>query len=150
MLRLVLIHQLVLALLVGPMLCCCTAARLGHESSRTSQSSDKSKSNEKSKPRLCCGESQPSGSEQPSHDGKPTGPEKCPCKNAPQAVVAMPEQAASAADVLTQFAAGLATFNHSVTLLVPAFTGRSTTSFLARSSNLSTDDILYAHHNLRC
>lgn len=62
----------------------------------------------------------------------------------------MPEQAASAVDVLTQFAAGLATFNHSVTLLVPPFPGRSTTSFLARSSNLSTDDILYAHHNLRC
>ena len=149
MLRLVLTHQLVLALLVGPMLCCCTAARLGHGSPHTSLPNGKSKSNDKSKPKHCCG-SQSSDSGQSAPGDKPAESEKCPCKNAPQAVVAMPEQAATSADVLTQFAAGLATLNHSVTPFAPAFTGRPTTSFGARSSNLSTDDILYAHHNLRC
>jgi hypothetical protein len=144
MFRLVLIHQLVLGLLVGPMLCCCTAARLGHESSRTSQPGDKSK------PKHCCGESQSNDSGRSAPDGKPTEPEKCPCKNAPQTVVAVPEQAVSAADVLTQLSAGLATLDHPVTLHVPALTGRQTTSFDARSSTLSTDDILYAHHKLRC
>lgn len=144
MFRFVLIHQLVLALLVGPMLCCCTAARLEHEPSRTSQPDDKSK------PKHCCGESQSSDTGRSAPGDKPAEPEKCPCKIAPQADVAMPEQAVSAADVLTQIVAGLATLDHPVTLHMPALMGRPTTTFDTRSSTLSTDDILYAHHNLRC
>lgn len=144
MFRVVLIHQLVLAVLVGPMLCCCTTARLGHEPSRPSQSGDGSI------PKHCCGGSKSSESGQPAPGGKPVEPEKCPCKIAPQTAVAMPEQAASAADTLTQLTAGLATLDHPITLHGPALSGRPTSFVAARSSTLSTDDILYAHHNLRC
>ena len=144
MLRLVVIHQLVLSLIVGPMLCCCTTARLGHGSARTSQAGDQSKR------KSCCGESRSDGSGRSAPGDKPAEPEKCPCKSAPQAVVAVPEQAVTAADVLTQLTAGLATLDAPITSHVPVSTGRSTAFLDARSSALSTDDLLYAHHNLRC
>jgi hypothetical protein len=64
--------------------------------------------------------------------------------------VAIPEQAASAADALTQLASGLATFDYPITLHAPALSGRPTSFAPPRTSALSTDDLLYAHHNLRC
>lgn len=144
MFRLVIIHQLVLSLLAGPMLCCCTAARLGHEPARTSQPGDKSK------PKHCCGDSESDDAGRSAPGEKPADPVKCPCKSNPQTVVAVPEQVVTAADVVTQLTAGLVTPDHPITLHVPVLTSGRTSFFEARSSTLSANDILYAHHKLRC
>lgn len=144
MFRVVLIHQLVLSLLVGPMLCCCTAARLGHEPARTSQSDGKPDR------KHCCGEPRPTDDGHQAPGGKPGGPEKCPCKDSPRTEVVTPETPAAAADVLTLLTSGFATLDHPLGLHAPVAMGRSTAFLDARSSTLSADDILYAHHKLRC
>lgn len=142
MLRLVVIHQLVLSLLVGPLLCCCTAARLGHEQT----ASNAGKLPER---KSCCGEqgSKDSGKQTPG--GKPTQPEKCPCKEAPQTVAVAPE-APVVADSLAFHVLSTPVLNLSLALAGLQNSDRPVPRFDLRSSHLSTADILFAHHNLRC
>lgn len=144
MLRLVLIHQLVLSLLAGPMLCCCTAARLGHEpKSHSSQT-------EKSERKSCCRESQSPDSRQPVHDSKPAERKKCSCKVASQTDAVMPETTAAIVDPQTTIVpGGLHPDFPYLLCAVPASVHLS--ALLDRSSSvLSADDLLYSHHNLRC
>ena len=145
MFRLVLIHQLVLAVLVGPMLCCCTAARLGHDAS-AGQWSDAPSGR---KP--CCGgrDSSAPGSHAPGEQ-RPSEPPKCPCKDGPAKVVAVPEAPVSSADAVTLLTAGLVTLELPVGLDATLGAARSAPRFDNRSSSLSTADLLFAHHNLRC
>ena len=92
MFRLVVIHQLVLSLVVGPMLCCCTTARLVNDSpvSRTAGADDKPQR------KHCCGERQKSPGGNPHTPGgeKPGDPSKCPCKHVEPTVATVPELAA--------------------------------------------------------
>lgn len=141
MFRLVLTHLLVLSLVVGPMLCCCAAARLGHEPTAAAESGGKRKH--------CCGEPASKDSERPAPGGKPAGPEKCPCKDSPR-VDAAPETPVATADALVLVANGLPALDVPHTPGGAFATGRPAASFDHRSSALSADDILYAHHNLRC
>lgn len=147
MFRLVLIHQLVLSLLVGPMLCCCTTARLGHGTSPTSRTTAPAGQYQR---KQCCGDRQKSSDDdRHTPDGKkPGGPAKCPCKDSPAKVLAVPEVAAGSADSLGLLNSGTATLALPATLDGPA--ARPAARFDFRSSSLSTADLLFAHHNLRC
>lgn len=149
MFRLVLIHQLVLALLVGPMLCCCSAARLGHHSGSTSRTSTPV---EKAPRKHCCGGEQksPDGDRKAPGDQKPGGPANCPCKDAPAKVASVPEAPSASSDSLTFLSAGVSLFDLPLTLDGPAHGARPAPHFDLRSSSVSTADLLFAHHNLRC
>ena len=149
MFRLVLIHQLVLSLLVGPMLCCCSTARLGKDVSPTSCTTA---SGEKSPRKHCCGGDQksPDGGRKSPGGEKPGDPANCPCKDAPAKVVAVPEAPAGTADSLTLLTAGVAVLDLAATLDGPANARPSASRFDHRSSSPSTADLLFAHHNLRC
>ncbi len=147
MFRLVVIHQLVLSLVVGPMLCCCTTARLVNDPhvSRTAGT------DEKPQRKHCCGERQksPDGSRQAPGGEKSGDPAKCPCKDAAPTVATVPEVVAGSADSLTLLSV-FATFDLSLTLVGPAGVPRPAARFDFRSSSVSTADLLFAHHNLRC
>ena len=149
MFRLVVIHQLVLSLLVGPMLCCCTAARLGHDASPPSRNTA---AGDKSHRKHCCEgkqQSPDSGRKAPGGE-KPGDPANCPCKDSPAKAVAVPEAPSGSADSLILLSAGVATLEVAATLGGPANALRSAPRFDFRSSSLSTADLLFAHHNLRC
>lgn len=146
MFRLVLIHQLVLSLLVGPMLCCCGAARLGRDAGTAN-------AGEKAPRKTCCGAEQKSpdgGPKVPGGDKKPGGPANCPCKESPAKVAAVPEAPSGAADVSTLLSAGTSHFDVPFTLDGPLNARRPSPPFDCRSSSVSTADLLFAHHNLRC
>lgn len=131
------------------MLCCCTTARLGHESGLTSRTTAPG---EKSPRKHCCGGEQKSpddGRKTPGGEN-PGDPGHCPCKDSPAKVVAVPEAPSGTADSLTLLSAGVATLDVAVPLDGPANSRRSAARFDHRSSSPSTADILFAHHNLRC
>lgn len=144
MFRLVLIYQLVLSLLVGPVLCCCAATRLGHEPSSPTPSSSKSER------KHCCGESPSKDTGRSTPDEKPNGPEKCPCKDAPGSAVTVPETPVTMTDALTVFAGGLLAFDAPLPVDGSFASSRRAIQLGYRSSALTSDDLLYAHHNLRC
>jgi hypothetical protein len=147
MFRVVLIHQLVLSLLVGPMLCCCSAAHLGRAngtSTRQAQSGEPARSG-------CCESKRHPPEQKPTVPGKskPGEPSKCPCKDAPAKEIAAPVAPSGTADLPIVVASGYLNFE-----LPPTIDGMKgdlrAPRFDHRSSSLSTSDILYAHHNLRC
>jgi hypothetical protein len=147
MLRVVVIHQLVLSLIVGPMLCCCTTSRLGHdETVRTTMPVERPNNHS------CCGHTPtPKDSGSPKHgENQPAGPAKCPCKGAPAPAATAPPSTLASADSLSILAAEAAQLD----LPAPLFdcSGRVLTAprFDHRTSSLSTSELLYAHHNLRC
>lgn len=144
MLRLVVIHQLVLSLIVGPMLCCCTTARLGRDAKPDAYAASTANH---SHTQTCCGHGQTPKEDGPS---KPTDPAKCPCKDSPAKVSVVPEATTQAADTLAVVWLGTAALDLPVSLeLRPGLT-RPAARFTHRSSGLSADDLLFAHHNLRC
>lgn len=144
MLRLVVIHQLVLALLVGPMLCCCTALKLGHDANQHSALGSSSE------PTPCCSHDQKS--DQGDHpDGRNQGePAKCPCKDAPQQITAVSETTTSPVDGSYVFASSVFFVAAPVLTEVPTGLTRSLSASALPSSSISTADLLFAHHNLRC
>ena len=142
--RLVLTYHLILSLLVGPTLCCCTAARVGHEGVVTRPVSSAVKSPRKH----CCGEPRPEDGSQKTPAKKPIVPGKCPCKGADSKVSAVESPAGSLASLnLLTFPALF--YNPHVVDRLPLVSGANP-QFDHRSSTLSTSDILYAHHKLRC
>lgn len=147
MLRIVVIHQLVLSLLAGPMLCCCTTARLGHDTAaRIAIPAEQPKSHS------CCGHSPPTsdtGSHKQGGD-QPASPAKCPCKDAPATVVTVPPTTLASADSLSVLVAGTAYFDLPVALIDCSGCVQTPPRFDYRTSSLSTAELLYAHHNLRC
>lgn len=147
MFRLVLIHQLVLSLLVGPMLCCCTATRLGLDAGSVSKSAS---STVKPERRSCCGTQKSDGQAQKAPGHKPGDPTKCPCKDGSGKTITVPEVTSAQVDSITQFASPLAALDVPLSLVVVADASRSGQRFDHTSSSLSTSDILFAHHKLRC
>ena len=131
------------------MLCCCTTARLGHESGSTSRTTA---SGDQSPRKHCCGgdPKSPDSSRKAPGGEKPGDPANCPCKDAPAKVVAVPEGPSGTADSLTLLSAGVAALDVAVPLDCPANARRSAARFDHRSSSLSTADLLFTHHNLRC
>lgn len=146
MLRLVVIHQLVLSLVVGPMLCCCAGARLVRDNKPDAQVSA-----ERPLSSPCCGHGQKSpdgGGHKPG--GQPGDPAKCPCKDAPAKTTAIPETTAGSADSLSLLSSGTAALDLPVLLDLQPGPARPAARFDHRSASLSAADLLYAHHNLRC
>ena len=142
MFRLVVIPQLVLSLLVAPMLCCCTTARLSHEASpnpRTLASADQSRC----KP--CCGtRTKPTDAGRP----EPGDPAKCSCKEEPaKAAVATPP--VDTGDSLVLLFAEVITLDPSYSLGLLSDTTLTSARFDSRSSSPSTADLFFAHHRLR-
>jgi hypothetical protein len=148
MFRLVLIHHLVVSLLVGPWLCCCTTAQVGLQNAFGGPLKTGSTTQRKS----CCGE--PLKSDQKgghkSSDGSHHGPHKCPCKDGKTQVATAPEVSVDTTSLLNLL---------SVWVTLPLTHGiLDNASLVLRSSHLqdfgrlalTTDDLLYAHHNLRC
>lgn len=148
MLRLVVVHQLVLSLIVGPMLCCCAAARLGGDAkpdARATASADRSQDSS------CCGHGQKSsdgGRHKP--NGLPGDPSKCPCKDAPTNATSVPEATIGTADLLSLLPAGPAPLDLPLPLDRQLGLTRPAARSDHRSACLSADELLFAHHNLRC
>lgn len=139
MLRLAVVLQLVVSLVLGPVLCCCTAARL----SRGPTADARPTATGKTGPRKsCCG---PPATPADIDRRAPTGPVKCPCKNASVDATA-PEVAAGAAAV---------PFDAPTRAVAPpperTPNARPTAPhFASRSSSMPASDLLDAHHKLRC
>lgn len=151
MFRVVVIHQLILSLLMGPMLCCCAVARLGHERVSTKSGDARPSSN----PRACCGDAKQPHSDDPtnSHKHSPGNIPECPCKADQTNVVDIvapdaPSTGVGSVNVVSDY-------NLPIFSLVdlhrlpfggtgPAIDRRDQISFT------STSVLLYAHHKLRC
>jgi hypothetical protein len=148
MFRVVVIHQLVLSLVVGPMLCCCAAARLGHD---LSASFCRASNSAVSQPRGCCGHSHKTPDSRP--DGgsqQPGDPSKCPCQESPAQTTAILEGQSVSADVQRLLTADLASLFQPISLDGPAAPDGPASRSDPSVSFLSTAQLLYAHHKLRC
>jgi hypothetical protein len=148
MFRLVVIPQLVLSMLVGPMLCCCTAARLGHDASpnsRTTASADQSQRKQ------CCGQrSKPTDAGQSKPGDEEHGDhEKCPCKDAP-AKIAVSASLAGSVDSIGLLLAGMLTLDSPYPMVALSDATLASTRFDSRSSSPLTADLFFAYHRLRC
>ena len=150
MLRLVVIYQLVLSLFAGPMLCCCTATRLGYDFGKMA-----GKTNPISQtPRSCCGGTKSSQSKGDAHSplNKPEGKHNCPCKNDQVGLdTVVPDAASAGFNLVNETIVHSSHFdcfvgvNHQTTrALISAFDRRTRCAFTP------TADLLYVHHVLRC
>lgn len=149
MLRLVVLHQLIISLLAGPLLCCCTIARLGHSGHDTTKSNA---TGVKTQRKSCCGQQQssaPGGSEVPPGGDSPL-PTQCPCKDHTQAAMTVPDVAAASAVSLNCLDVATSEFASLVIADSSRDPSRDSAFFGSRSSSLSKSDLLFAHHNLRC
>lgn len=145
--RLLLTYHLILSLLVGPMLCCCTAARVGHEGPTGETRSVAIPAPHR---KHCCGQPKPDSGSPKSPVEKPTEPGKCPCKQGGEVKVAASETTVPSAASLQLLTAPVALFvsRHPVDAMVASFGANP--QFDHRSSTPSASDILDAHHKLRC
>ena len=145
MVRLAVLCQLIASLLVGPLLCCCAATRLGH-ATRVAAKSDATGTPGQRK--SCCGrqETPPPGSPQ-APDGEDS-PTQCPCKGHTQSALTVPEAATA-----VSLSSDAATFEFAPPTDVvggsrnpsPA-SACSTSRFCSRTKS----ETLFARHNLRC
>ena len=141
MLRTVVVYQLILSLVVGPMLCCCSLARLGHESGSATANA-----------RSCCGvaKQSPSDESSNSHREFPGNKPQCPCKSDPVKAVDVATSTTVTELVSVSSDHPLPLFSHddgchlAVDGTIAAHNRHEYTSFT------STAKLLYAHHNLRC
>ena len=156
MLRRALTYQLILAVAVGPLLCCCTVEKAFAGATATPSHSATSPLATQRVSHACCSHKHVPAkpeSEKPasSNPGHPT--DKCPCKDGsekPQTLQADPTQTT------------LSTFLRAIALEVPVpFISLIAVETLSEAGSLdcrgwpghallSTDELLYAHHNLRC
>jgi hypothetical protein len=151
MLRRALTYQLILAVAVGPLLCCCSA--------KASTAADAAVSAPDRVPaeriaHACCSHrhapAKSDGGQKPA-PAKPQQPaEKCPCKDgsAKPQLQAEPTQTALAAFLRALALDAVAPFVlPAVTEAAPEAAHRTTGRCLDPSP---TDELLYAHHKLRC
>jgi len=151
MFRAVLTYLLALMLLVGPMLCCCTAAQLGHGRD-THSAAIAPTGSAKSIRKSCCGKQEPPESGPAAPGQLPHHPAKCPCKEGPAKLNAVPTVPTTSVDTyaFTFFLSDLVQFDFPVTIDAAASAVQIVRSDAHRGSGLSTADLLYAHHKLRC
>ncbi|MBP3960551.1 hypothetical protein J8F10_35450 [Gemmata sp. G18] len=154
MLRRALMYCLIFAVAVGPLLCCCSAGKASAFSQSTAWPDRVSVES----PSSCCAHKQipttPDHTKK-SAPQKPTTPsEKCPCKDG----------SSQSQTVQTESASGdVTTFLRLLALdadpLFDALTAGEVAALLPETSRercgtdhsrLTTADLLYAHHNLRC
>lgn len=149
MFRFVLTYHLVLSLLVGPLLCCCTTARLGHELNSPAKAS---RSEENAGRKSCCGQPKPPSNERhtPGEKQKPSDRSKCPCQGEAPKVDAVPGTGSVSAASLALLVADIATLELPILVVDFPQVYRSTPRFEHRSFALSAAELLYAHHKLRC
>ena len=157
MLRRALTYQLILAVAVGPLLCCCTAGRLLAKSVPQTPAAPAPVPVKTAL--TCCAHKKAAHSEETptASDSKPAPSkpgDKCPCHDPSGKVEKIAAEAAavdvSAAlrslslGVLAPFAVFAIHTSHDLTI-----TGWS---FIRRpgATGLSASDLLYVHHNLRC
>ena len=161
MLRRALTYQLILAVAAGPLFCCCTTGQLFASPSQQSGPASTSHSSVRTAritSPCCAHKHQPAKSKQDrghsDHKPAPSKPgEKCPCKDGSGQSEKIQTEVTSA-DASTLLRALTAD------LVVPfAVVGGTSCSIqsgheyaASRGSNasLSTADLLFAHHNLRC
>ena len=159
MFRRVLTYQLILAVAVGPLFCCCTTGQLVASSKTVvpaSMSPSATSSTRITSP--CCAHKhqKPSSgrgqSDQNPTPSKPSG--KCPCKDDSGKTETIQTGVASA-DVSTFLR--VVTLDLNATFAVGFCTSCTSEYWLERSSAqgsiaslLSTDDLLFSHHKLRC
>lgn len=163
MFRLALTYQLILAVAVGPLLCCCTAGRLLASTLARPGSPSPAQPDTSPTPRVthtCCAHKHKAAepdAERGSGDPKPAPSkpgEKCPCKDGGSQPKTVHAEA-----VTGDVSAALRALE--LDLLVPflgtdAFAGTALTVVALDASPggnpapLSTADLLYSHHNLRC
>lgn len=162
MFRRALTYQLILAVAVGPLLCCCTTGQLLASPFRPAGPAPISQSSAgtaRITSPCCAHKHQPAKSKQDrghsDHKPAPSKPgEKCPCKD---------DSSKSKAVEAETISVGASTFLRALTLdLVGPFLTVDGASCLTRLSQealgsrgwnasfLSTADLLFAHHNLRC
>ena len=151
MLRLAVVPQLVLSLLVGPMLCCCTVAQLVHglESIKSVGAGSTTKS------RTCCSAVEPSQAHAPSdsHVEFPGSKPRCPCEADQTKTVAIVGQEVSptVAWLVDGFFDDLgAAFSLFDLFRLPLDGTVSALGRPARTAFTSTSELLHAHHRLRC
>lgn len=163
MLRRALTYQLILAVAVGPLLCCCSVGKLlagSHLTScgMTSATSPRSNGPVERESHSCCShkhqpaDSDPGQQQNPVNPGQSKG--KCPCKDGsgqPQTT-----QAESAQVSLSSFLRTLALdsvftvdFPSASEILLSARSGLNEQQSSGHPQ-LTTAALLYAHHNLRC
>ena len=157
MLRRALTYHLILAVAVGPLLCCCSTGKASAGSTATGAPVSAPASARVPAERIshaCCSHKHTAPKPEPGQKHAPATPrqpaEKCPCKDGsgkPQ-LQAEPTQTDLAAflralafDVVAPFVLP------QVTEAVPEAAHRTTERCLDSSP---TDELLYAHHKLRC
>ncbi|MCE9562393.1 MAG: hypothetical protein K8U57_10095 [Planctomycetes bacterium] len=155
MLRLALTYQLILAVAVGPMLCCCSAGKMlaASPSPHNTLGSSVNGPPAERVSHSCCSHKHQSPAEK-STPSKPDQPkDKCPCKDGSDK--APTTQAESAQPDVSTFLRIL-TFDHN-----PSFapSGVEAVAYCVRELDgrwggghplLTTSELLYTHHNLRC
>lgn len=162
MVRLALTYQLILAVAVGPLLCCCTAGRLLASTPARPAGPSPAQRDTSPTPRVthtCCAHKHKAAEPDKERGGDPKPApskpgEKCLCKDGgSQPTTAQAETVTGDVSALMRAL--------ELDLLVPflgtdAFAGTALTVVApdgspgGNSAPLSTADLLYAHHNLRC
>lgn len=159
MVRAAITYQLILAVAVGPLLCCCTAGRALAGRPANSDGPRHAGPLTPGKPvtHSCCGHKRSapqSASDQNPAPAKPSPPAgKCPCKDSvAKAELTQPETVDS----------NLSTFLRALTLDTYLLFGPFPATRLAHKTDARgvggcpghtpsvTEELLYAHHNLRC
>jgi len=163
MFRRALTYQLIFAVAAGPLLCCCTAGRLS--ASAVAQSAGSTAISESSSPSVkiaspCCAHKHTPAApdtdhNRPDHKPVPSKPvEKCPCKDGsgkPETI----QTEVTSVDVSTF----LRFVTHDLDLpdaivgctSCPTQIGKETSALRGScASRLTTADLLFAHHKLRC
>lgn len=145
MLRLLLTYQLIVAVAAGPLLCCCTAGRL---LARATAPVPVSASNTHS----CCSHKHHSPTPNPSGrtPAPAKAPGKCPCKDGTETPQAVPAEF-TAVDVSTFLqTVPLDALSPLVIASGSSCPSQCDSAWGWNSALPSTDDLLFAHHNLRC
>jgi len=150
MLRLALTYQLILAVLVGPLLCCCSAGK-----SQAASPAPVRAPVERGVTSCCSHKKAHAKSEHAPKQApaKPTQPaEKCPChSDAGKARVVLPEPGPTALSTLS-LALSLDALAPLEVLADAVFASCADSSSgpSCPRARLTTSELLYAHHNLRC
>ena len=153
--RRALTYQLILAVAVGPLLCCCSAGKsLAGPPSAASPASSPARAPAEPVFHSCCSHKHApakSDSGQKPAPAKPGHPTKCPCKEGgdKQAVQVEPAQTAVTTFLRTLAFDAPVLFVCPVVLVTLAVAGLDDASRTGRFTS-PTGEILYAHHNLRC
>ena len=150
MLKAILTYQLLVSFAAGPLLCCCTTTQLTAALSPPPTRTESAPASH----RGCCHGHQPTKKGTPAQDApeKPGDKAPCPCKESPSQVdPALPERDTSGAALTLRTLAfdcvAVTDFSGAFNLS-PVFPSGHDPS--APTQHLSTGDILFAHHNLRC